>query len=120
MTRRLELVQRGGKPFQSAIGSVHVEMQRGPVREQQALIAVSVVGLDVTATGRAVVDAQSGFSLDDHALETLGVAFTKRAAGALEVPTSAAAAARQETLAAVFFTDELRHCRQRSAGGAIP
>ena len=60
-------------------------------------MALSVVGLDVTATGRAVVDAQSGLALDDQALETLSVAFTERAAGAREVPASTAAAARQDT-----------------------
>jgi hypothetical protein len=57
MTRGLEFVERHGQPFQSTIGSEQVEMQRGPVRQQQALIAVSVIGFDVTATGRAVVDA---------------------------------------------------------------
>src|SRR3954465_10235419 len=95
MTRRLEPGHGSGEPLQSAIGRKHVEMQRGPIRQEQFLIALSVVGLEVAAARGAVVDAQSELALDRHALETLGIAFTKRTAGPLELPPSAAAAARQ-------------------------
>jgi hypothetical protein len=46
-----------------------------------------------------VVDVQAAFSLDGHTREPLSVGFTERAAGSLELPARAAAAAREQPLA---------------------
>src|SRR4051812_3285760 len=57
---RLEFVQRRGQPLQAAVLGDEVEVQRRPVRQQQGLVALPDVGLEVAATGLAVVDAQAG------------------------------------------------------------
>ena len=91
-----------------------------PVRQQQGLVALPVVCFEVAATGLAVVDAQAGFSLDGHTREPLSVGFTERAAGSLELPARAAAAAREQTPAPGVDADQLGHRGQGSARRAIP
>src|SRR5687767_14736091 len=111
MWRGLELVQRPGQPFQSTVVREEVEMQRRPVRQQQGLVALPGVGLEVAATGLAVVDAQAGFSLDGHTGEPLSISFAERASGSLELPARTAAAAQEHTRAPGVGTDQLRHRR---------
>ena len=67
-----------------------------------------------------MVDAQAGFSLDGHTREPLRVGFTERAAGSLELPARAAAAAREQTHAPGIDADQLGHRGQGSARRAIP
>ena len=55
-----------------------------------------------------------------HTREPLRVGFTERAAGSLELPARAAAAAREQTLAPGVGSDQLGHRRQGSARRAIP
>ena len=85
-----------------------------------AFVALAVVGFEIAATGLAVIDPQAAFSLDGHTREPLSVGFTERAAGSLELPARAAAAAREQTLAPGVGADQLGHRGQRSARRAIP
>ena len=94
-------------------------MERGPVRQQEGLVALAVVGLEVAAAGLAVVDAQAGFALDGHGRQPLGVAFTERAAGSLVLPACAATAAGEKTSAAGVRSDQLSHGGCGSAGRAV-
>ena len=95
-------------------------MERRPVREQEGLVALPVVGLEVAAAGLAVVDAQPGLSLDGHGRQPLRVAFAERASGSLVLPARAAATAAR---AAACAPDRLRpiapwRARNRRSGSS--
>ena len=94
-------------------------MERGPVRQQEGLVALAVVGLEVPAARFAVVDAQAALAFDGHGGQPLRIAFAERAGRAPVWPARAAASAREQTAPPRIHADQLGHRGERSAGRAI-
>ena len=118
--RRLNLVKRSGRPFQSAISGKNIEMKRSPVCQQNSLVARSIVGLEVAPAGLAIINPESSLTFDCHEGEPVIVrGFTKRTTRSAVPPAGPTATAGEVTQPAGVNTDELPHCRRRTAGGAV-
>jgi hypothetical protein len=82
------LVQRSRTPIEPTIASDNVEVKRSPVCQQDRLAPLTLVCLDVSAAGFAVVDPQASFSLDRHDRKPVIVGtLTERTAGSTVAPS---------------------------------
>jgi len=82
------VVQRPRTPHESAITSDNVEVKGSPVSQQYSLVPLSLIGLDVSAAGIAVVDPQARLSLNRHDRKPVIVfTLTERTAGSPVAPT---------------------------------
>ena len=72
-------------------------MERAPVRQEQRLVALAVVGLEVALTGLAVVDAQAGLAFDGQDRRPLDVVIAEGALGALVLPAGPRSSRRPAT-----------------------
>ena len=59
---RLDFVHRSRKALQPAIDGDNIEVNGSPIRQQHAFAPFSVIGLQITMAGFAVVDPQPSFA----------------------------------------------------------
>src|SRR5262249_7599920 len=113
------LVERPGHPLQPALLREQVELERGPVGEEDLLVARAAAGLQVAAAALAPVDAQARPRFDREHGELARVGPAERAGAAGGGPARRAAAADEEARAAVLLRDQERHRGRRAAGRAV-
>jgi len=88
LKRGLQVVKRPRTPRKSAITSDNIEVKGSPVSQQYRLVPLSLICLDVSAAGIAVVDPQARLSLNRHDRKSVIVfTLTERTTGSPVAPT---------------------------------
>ena len=59
---RLDFVHRSRQALQAAIDGDNIEVNGSPIRQQHAFATFSVIGLQITMAGFAVIDPQASFA----------------------------------------------------------
>src|SRR5262249_27536442 len=105
------LVERRGHPLPSALPGEQIEVEGAPVGQQQRLVSLSIVGLEISPAGLALVDAEPSLALDAQDQRTIRVVLAEGTPGPLVLPARPAPPAAEEALAAGVLPDQLSHDR---------
>ena len=115
-----ELVQRPRTPHEAAISSDNVEVKGSPVSQEHRLVTLSLICLDISAAGLAVVDPQTSLSLNRHDCKSVIVyTLTERTTGSPVAPTRATTTARKKPETSRISADQLSHGGERSTSRAV-